>query len=192
MQHFIPQIAILSSVWNHIKRPSPPLRSISSSSPVSHLRPSLGPAPGFDPTRMQQGVGRRVLLRGLDQADYLLTASRTACNIPGRLLCSPALICPNKPGLAASQKDQVTIWTSKGGKGVTWHPASEVEASTRQMLLTNVHWAYSSRILGWSTGFYWGRKSVWCSSSGLIFLWTAIVSADANALNWWWIIWITH
>lgn len=24
MQHFIPQITILSSVWNHIKRPSPP------------------------------------------------------------------------------------------------------------------------------------------------------------------------
>lgn len=131
-----------------------PHTSISSSSPVSHLHPSLEPAPVFDPTRMQRGVGE-VLLRGLDQADYLLTASRTACNIPGRLLCSPPLICPNKPGLAVSQKDQVTIWTSEGGKGVTWHPATEVKASTWQMLLTNLHWAYSSHILGWSTGFYW-------------------------------------
>lgn len=102
--------------------------------------------------------GGGVLLRGLDQADYLLTASRTACNIPSRLLRSPPLICPNKPGLAVSQKDQVTIWTSKGGKGVTWHPATEVEATTWQMLLTNVHWAYSSHILGWSTGFYWRKK----------------------------------
>lgn len=58
-------------------------------------------------------------LNGSRSADYLITASRTTYNIPlpDPLLCSPTLICLNKPGLILSQKYQPTIWTSYRAEG---------------------------------------------------------------------------
>lgn len=75
---------------------------------------------------------------GLHQADYLLAASRTAHGIPQQLLCSPTLICLNRPGL--------TVFPESPGWCMSkWRGHRGDQASTfwgQGLDMTNVHWAW--------------------------------------------------
>lgn len=77
---------------------------------------------------------------GLHHADYLLTASRTACGIPERLLCSPTLICLNRPGLTVFPESPGWCMSKRRG-----HRGDQASTYWGQGLdMTNVHWAGNS------------------------------------------------